>query len=315
MPKIKAAIACKNADSVQYVYGPDRLNVLEGLTDLNPVRMTKENATDGTFADTEVIFSTWGMPALTEEELEKLPALKAIFYAAGTTDYFKGPFLKKGILISSAWKTNAIPVAEFTFAQIILSLKNYFSVSAAVRAKKQWYGQTLGRGAYGATVALIGAGAISKRVQEMLQSVNVNVIVVPSRAENRTISLEEAFRTAQIVSNHLPDRDDNVGVFHAGLFESMPENAVFINTGRGRQVIEDDLIAVLKKRSDLTALLDVTYPEPPVPGSELYTMPNIHLSPHIAGSINDEVKRMADVEIEEFKRYRDGLDLENLVEA
>lgn len=315
MSKIKAAIACKNADSVQYVYGPDRLNVLEGLTDLNPVRMTKENATDGTFADTEVIFSTWGMPALTEEELEKLPALKAIFYAAGTTDYFKGPFLKKGILISSAWKTNAIPVAEFTFAQIILSLKNYFSVSAAVRAKKQWYGQTLGRGAYGATVALIGAGAISKRVQEMLQSVNVNVIVVPSRAENRTISLEEAFRTAQIVSNHLPDRDDNVGVFHAGLFESMPENAVFINTGRGRQVIEDDLIAVLKKRTDLTALLDVTYPEPPVPGSELYTMPNIHLSPHIAGSINDEVKRMADVEIEEFKRYRDGLDLENLVEA
>lgn len=315
MSKIKAAIACKKSDTVQYVYGADRLNVLEGLTELNPVMMTEENATDGTFADTEVIFSTWGMPRLTEEQLEKLPALKAVFYAAGTTDYFKGPFLKKGIIVSSAWKANAIPVAEYTFAQIILSLKNYFAVTAAVHAKKQWYGQTIGRGAYGATVALIGAGAISKRVQEMLQNVDVNVIVVPSRAENRTISLEEAFRNAQIVSNHLPDRDDNVGVFHAGLFESMPENAVFINTGRGRQVKEDDLISVLKKRTDITALLDVTYPEPPVPGSELYTMPNIHLSPHIAGSMNDEVKRMADVEIEEFKRYRDGIALENLVEA
>lgn len=315
MSKIKAAIACKNPDTIQYVYGTERLELLKELTDLNPVIMTEKNAADGSFADTEVIFSSWGMPGLTGEQLEKLPALKAVFYAAGTTDYFKGPFLKKGILVSSAWKANAIPVAEFTFAQIILSLKNYFTVSAAVKATKQWYGQNVGRGTYGATVALIGAGAISKRVQEMLKSVDVNVIVIPSRAENRTISLEEAFRTAQIVSNHLPDRDDNVGVFHAGLFESMPENAVFINTGRGRQVREDDLIAVLKKRPDLSALLDVTYPEPPVPGSELYTMPNIHLSPHIAGSMNDEVKRMADVEIEEFKRYRDGLPLENLVEV
>ncbi len=313
MSKIKAALACERVETLNYVYGPDRLNVLAALTDMNPEILTSENVSSGSFSDTEVLFSTWGMPALTEDQLDSLPALKAVFYAAGTTDPFKTPFLNRGILISSAWKANAIPVAEFAFAQILLSLKNYFAVSSAVRQKKQWYEMPVGRGAYGATVALIGAGAISTRIRKMLESVDVKVIVVPSRKENRTVSLEEAFRTAQVVSNHLPNRDDNIGVFTGAMFESMPPNAVFINTGRGRQVNEPEMIAALKKRPDLTALLDVTWPEPPVPGSELYTLPNVHLSPHIAGSMNDEVLRMADVEIEEFKRYRDNQPLENLV--
>ena len=66
------------------------------------------------------------------------------------------------------------------------------------------------------------------------------------------------------------------------------------------------LIEVFKQRPDLTALLDLTWPEPPEDGSELYTLPNIHLSSHIAGSKNDEVHRMADYMIEEYKRFADG---------
>lgn len=312
MTKIKAALA-GNETTIRYVFGDDYLNVLQALTDLNPVIMTADNAASGSFADTEVIFSTWGMPALEETQLDALPALKAVFYAAGTTDYFRVPFQKRNILISSAWRDNAIPVAEFVFAQILLSLKNYFAVSSAVHREQKWQGQNVGPGAYGATVALIGAGAISNKVQEMLRTVDVRTIVVPSRKENRTISLEEAFSTAQVVSNHLPNRDDNIGVLNGALFERMRPNAVFINTGRGRQVNEPEMIRVLKERPDLTALLDVTYPEPPVPGSELYTLPNVHLSPHIAGSMNDEVRRMAVSAIDEFKRYRDGQPLQNIV--
>jgi phosphoglycerate dehydrogenase-like enzyme len=97
-----------------------------------------------------------------------------------------------------------------------------------------------------------------------------------------------------------------VGVLDGKLFASMREGAVFINTGRGRQVNEAELIEVLKKRPDLTALLDVTYPEPPENGSELYTLPNVFLSPHIAGSLNDEVHRMADYMIAEYKRFANG---------
>ena len=96
------------------------------------------------------------------------------------------------------------------------------------------------------------------------------------------------------------------GVLNRPLFASMRADATFINTGRGRQVNEADLAAVLAERPDLTALLDVTDPEPPAPDSPFYALPNVHLTSHIAGASNDEVLRMADTMIEEYQRWVDG---------
>ena len=100
--------------------------------------------------------------------------------------------------------------------------------------------------------------------------------------------------------------NDNIGVLNGKLFSSMRHGAVFINTGRGAQVNEAELIEVLEKRPDLTALLDVTHPEPPAEGSKLYPLPNVQQSSHIAGSVNDEVHRMADYMLDEFRRYIAG---------
>ena len=86
----------------------------------------------------------------------------------------------------------------------------------------------------------------------------------------------------------------------------MREGATFINTGRGAQVDEAGLIATLKNRPDLTALLDVTYPEPPGAESDLWTFPNVWISPHVGGSVGDEVVRMADCMIEEFQAWESG---------
>jgi phosphoglycerate dehydrogenase-like enzyme len=82
--------------------------------------------------------------------------------------------------------------------------------------------------------------------------------------------------------------------------------ATFINTGRGATVDETGLLAALRKRPDLTALLDVTGPEPPRPDSPLYQADNVLLSPHIAGSIGREVLRQADTMIEECRRFIHG---------
>ena len=80
----------------------------------------------------------------------------------------------------------------------------------------------------------------------------------------------------------------------------------FINTGRGATVAQDEMIAVLRQRPNLTALLDVTNPEPPLPDSPLHELLNVHLSTHLAGSIGDEVVRMADYMIDEFERWARG---------
>jgi phosphoglycerate dehydrogenase-like enzyme len=83
----------------------------------------------------------------------------------------------------------------------------------------------------------------------------------------------------------------------------MKHGATFINTARGRIIRESELIETLRIRPDLTAVLDVCIHEPPVPGSALLTLPNIVLSPHIAGSHASEVRRLGRYMVEELERY------------
>ena len=307
MKKMKAVFVCAKKETVDYVYSEAQRKKIAEVTDLMPEIVNAGNFDSVDLKDVEVIFSTWGMMCFTGEQLDRMPNLKAVFYGAGATDYFARPLLARGIKVISAWKANAIPVAEFVLAQIILSMKNYFS--------NNWNNKFAGPGCYGETVALIGAGAISSKLQEMLKvlNMNLNVLVIPSRPERRTVSLEEAFRTAYVVSNHLPNREDNQKVLTKELFASMRQGATFINTGRGAQVDEAGLIEVLKARPDLTALLDVTFPEPPEAGSELYTLPNVRLTTHIAGSLNDEVHRMADYVIGDYLHFAAGEPLEHEV--
>jgi phosphoglycerate dehydrogenase-like enzyme len=298
MKKFKAMYLCASPETIKRVYNEKQRQQLAEITEMKEEIVTPENFDSFDFTDREVIFSTWGMMNFTDEQLSKLPNLKAVFYGAGATDAFARPLLKNGIKLASAWKANAVPVAEFTVAQILLSMKNYFS--------NTWQNRFVGPGCYGETVALIGAGAISQKVQELLKNFNLNVVVVPSRPERRTVSLEEVFKTAYVISNHLPNRDDNKKVITGEMFESMRQGATFINTGRGAQVDEEGMIEAMKKRPDLTALLDVLVEEPPQENSELYKVPNIHLSSHIAGSLNDELYRMSDYVIADYIRFANG---------
>ena len=306
--KRKAVFFNNTCDSIDYVYGKGRREKVLEMTDMYPEVVSNENFDEHVekLQDVEVIFSTWGMSKLSEEQIERLPNLKAVFYAAGATDKFSRPFLNKDITVCSAWQANAIPVAEFCVGQILLALKGFFrnTVDCANPATRP--NAYKGNGIFEETVALIGAGAIAQKTKELLEPYNVEVIIIPSRLEKRTVSLEEAFKKSYVVSNHLPNRNDNVGVLNAELFRSMPYGATFINTGRGAQVNEDDLVTVMRERPDLTALLDVTHPEPPLADSDLYNVPNIQLSSHIAGSMNNEVIRMADYMIEEFQRWEKG---------
>lgn len=84
-------------------------------------------------------------------------------------------------------------------------------------------------------------------------------------------------------------------------FAAMKPGASFLNTSRGAVVDEEALIKVFRERSDLFALLDVTYPEPPPSDSPLYDLPNVVITPHIAGSLDLECRRMAHYMIEEFR--------------
>lgn len=273
----------------------------------------------GLFARTRVIFSSWGMPALTEKQIEAhFSNLEAVYYAAGTVQYFARPFLKRGVRVFSAWAANGVPVVEFTVAQIVLAGKGYFQSLRRYRERdrKAAFAYTMSLPCnYNIRVGILGAGVIGREVMARLKAYQYEVLAydpyvsdeVLSSLGAKRASLEEIFSTCQIISNHVANLPATVGMIDGKLLHSMLPNAALINTGRGAQVVESDLIAALKACPDRTALLDVTWPEPPEEGSEFYTLPNVFLTPHIAGSQNNEWARMALYMVEEFERTEDHL--------
>ena len=314
----KVALLCDNRGSVDYVYGQGRREVLAQVVDLYPEILCSENLDDHAhiLPQLDAVFSTWGMPQLTASELARFTALEAVFYAAGSVKGFAEPLFKRGLVLCSGWGANAVPVAEFTLAQMLLSCKGYFRNTrecrdaAGRRARRVFRGP----GIFGETVGLIGLGRVGQMAARLLQGFELQVVAYDPYADAALVAdlgvekvdLEALFARALVISNHLPNIPATRGLLDGALFARMRPGATFINTGRGAQVVEADLIAVLRGRPDLTALLDVTFPEPPDPDSAFYTLPNVQLSSHIAGSLNDEVVRMADYMIEEFGRWERG---------
>jgi phosphoglycerate dehydrogenase-like enzyme len=112
-----------------------------------------------------------------------------------------------------------------------------------------------------------------------------------------------------VVSLHTPWLKETEGMITGQHIASMRPGATFINTARGAVVREQELIDVLQQRPDLFAVLDVTYPEPPAPDSLLYTLPNVVVTPHIAGPVGDECHRLGRYMVEELWRYLHGEEL------
>ena len=138
MKKYKSAILSANPAQIDYVYTPAQIQEIASITDFLPGIYRQEDVESGKLADVEVLFSTWGMVKLDDALLDRMPALKAVFYAAGATDYFARPLFARGIRVFSAWRANAIPVAEFCVAQIILGLKGYFRASRSRDTARFW---------------------------------------------------------------------------------------------------------------------------------------------------------------------------------
>jgi phosphoglycerate dehydrogenase-like enzyme len=121
----QASFFTNRPETIPYVYGNGRQDKIRSLARLHPTVINRDNFNREAdqLGDLEVIFSTWGMPRLEPAQLDRLPKLKAVFYAAGSVRDFAGPMLERDITIVSAWATNAKPTALFAYAQIILALK------------------------------------------------------------------------------------------------------------------------------------------------------------------------------------------------
>lgn len=317
----KIAVFIGDAAQVARVYSTDTLHALADAYDFiaDGKTLTKEELLSHPDVGTvQYLFSTWGMPAFTHAEIrESLPAAEAVFYGAGSVQGFARPFLEEGVMVFSAWAANGVPVAEYTFAQIILASTGFFCRLHTPGSGYTWNNRRDAGwpGNYETKVGIIGAGMIGKMVIERLHTLDkVDILVfdpfLPSDAAEKLgvtkCDLATLFAECDVISNHLANNPQTVGMLDGKLFATMKPTATFINTGRGAQVVEPDLIAALQEVPTRCAVLDVTWPEPAAPDSPFYTMPNVYLTPHIAGSLGNEVHRMAELMREEAEAFTMG---------
>lgn len=299
------------------IYGSEHLEAIAQRVRLLANPMSREEALKHPelLAQADVIFSGWGAPAMNAAFLATAARLKAVFYGAGSIRYFTSDeFWSRDIVVSSAYAMNAVPVAEYTLATILLSLKNYWFHAVEIKRAGRLTERVPCAGAYGSKVGLISLGMIGRLVRERLRPFDLEVLaydpyVTPDEADRlgvELVSLDDLFRQCDVVSLHAPWLKETEGMIQGRHFELMKHRATFINTARGAIVRESEMCAVLQRRPDLTALLDVVWPEPPAPGSPLFSLPNIILTPHIAGSRDRECRRMGRLMIEEFDRWNRG---------
>lgn len=304
----KKALLLGNPVNIPYVYPSALLREISKhvdwvipLTESATLRPSRDPLPPAT--ETEVIFSTWGMPELGEDFLEKVPDLEAVFYAAGSIRGFAHEAgWRRGIRIFSAARANAIPVAEFTVAQLILGLKHAHALKVSTAAdwhKAQALKDSM-RGNFQSRVGLVSYGVIARHVRKLLRGYDYNLLVYDpfiSEAEAREegiqlVDLQTLFQECHAVSLHAPLLEETRGLIRGHHLESMQENAVFINTARGALVNQPEMVEVLRRRRDLLAILDVVDPEPPEEGDPVLGLPNAWITPHLAGSMGHECGRM-----------------------
>jgi phosphoglycerate dehydrogenase-like enzyme len=305
-------------ESQPLIYGSAEMQELRGLTELvETVIPFREWARHpDVLAGVDILFSGWSAPMMDEAFLDAAPNLRAVFYGAGSVRYFLTPaFWDRGIVITSATSANAVPVAEYTVGAVLLSLRHFWTRAAQAKAAAGW-GDHMRPipGSFRATVGLLSFGTIARTVVRLLKTFDVRILVYcpylqaseAAAAGVQRVGLEELFERSDVVSIHTPVLPETIGLVDARLVSSMKKGAALINTARGVILNQPEVVTVLRRRPDLHAVLDVTDPEPPRADDPLLALPNVTVTPHIAGSHGRDCQRMGHYMVEELKNYLAG---------
>jgi len=302
----------------------DRLTTLCHLPDPHPLQRFDDERATGLLAQADVLLTGWGCPRIDASVLARAPSLRAIIHAAGTVKgHVDTAVWARGVRVSTAAAANAVPVAEYTVAAIVFANKRIFRLQRlyyAARGFRLWPRQVPDLGNHERTIGLVGASRIGRLVIERLRPFDFQVLVQDpfltsdeaARLGVERVSLDDLVARADVVSLHAPSLPETHHLLDARRLALMRDGAVVINTARGALVDMDALTRELVS-GRLDAVLDVTEPEVLPKESPLYDLPNVWLTPHVAGALGRETQRMADLALSELARYVRGEPFEHEV--
>jgi phosphoglycerate dehydrogenase-like enzyme len=278
---------------------PERRALAESaeLLEERPLSALGEERAASLLAESEVLLSGWGCPPIDSVLLDRAPRLRLVAHAAGTVKGLVTPELfERGVRVSSAAAANALPVAEYTLAAILLANKGAFwSDHAYHRAGAAAAGVAPEVGNRGKCVGIVGASRVGRLVIERLRPFELSVLLYDPFVD------EAAARTLGVASVELGEllRRSDVVSLHAPLLRGKVVDAA---------ALEAELVS-----GRLRAVIDTSDPEPLPDDSPLRGLDNVFLTPHIAGSLGSEIGRMAELAIAEIARFARGEPLEHEV--
>lgn len=295
----------------------ERLAAVVDIVDRKPLMSFIDARAAAVLPEVEVLITGWDAPLLDEAGLANLPRLKMISHLGATVKAHHGPAVwHRGVRVSSAVEATAYPVVEFTIAAIVFSGKQVLARARKYRETRTFPSpdDEFDIGLMGQTIGIVGASRVGMPVIERLRTFDVDVLVYDpflSREHARGLGaekiddLDDLVMRSDIVSIHAPITDTTINMFDGRRLAKLRDGATLINTARGVLVDQAALIEELKS-GRISAVIDVTHPEPLPPDSPLFSLPNVLLTPHMAGPMGLERSRMFAAVVDEVERYCGG---------
>lgn len=321
--KSKIGLVLKKSMAIS-LFSESDIDLLNSIADVNPVEELPNEITQDymidVLRDADVAITCWGTPPFTDDMLRKLPKLRLIAHAAGSVkNLVPREFWTSGRRIFSNAPIIAEDVAQTALALILTSLKQLWQMNDAT-AEGKWTGGESGcfttRRLDGLNVGLVGASLVGREMVKILKPFHCNILMSdPYLCELeaheigvKPMELNEMMQVCDVLSLHAPANEDCRHMINKSNLSLLKDGALLVNTARGMLIDEEALIDVLR-RGRISACLDVTDPEPPATDSPLRTMPNVVLTPHIAGghTVNGRKIMGHNVSIEVYNYLTKGL--------
>jgi D-3-phosphoglycerate dehydrogenase / 2-oxoglutarate reductase len=272
------------------------------------------------FVDKAEVLVTHLAP-VSAEMLDRMPALKLIAVSrGGPVSIDVASARRRGVLVCNAPGRNASAVAEFTVGAILVETRmiraGHESLRKGVWRSDLYRAERAARELSEMTAGLVGYGEVGSRVVRLLKPFGCRVLVSDPYAqlseqdrlnEVKQVSLEALLRQSDIVSLHSRATPETMKFIGPKQFAAMKRGAYFINTARGALVDANALYEALASGHLSGAMLDTFAIEPVSPHTPLLQLPNVTLTPHIAGASVKTVINSAQAAAEEVRRYLRGL--------
>jgi len=224
---------------------------------------------------------------------------------------------RRGVRVTGAAQAIAMGVAEFCLGLMLTASKRVFWMAERVR-QGHWsrsddlFGKPFE--IYRQRVGIIGASHVGRRLAELLRPLGCEILIydpywsrerIEALGAKKAETLDEIFRECRVVSLNAPTTKETERMIRGSHFALLRDGSLFINTARGILIDQDEMVECLR-HGRFVACIDVTVPEPLPIDHPLRRLPNVLITPHVAGAIGENLMRIGEFIAEEIERYVGG---------